>query len=79
MIEKPLTIAEGEELQAIREVVLNGSFSLDEYARYCELTNRCLLYGSEGVDPKPFEGLEPRYAVSNLEAFKDQYLTEWEK
>jgi hypothetical protein len=27
MIEKPLTIAEGEELQAIREVVLNGSFS----------------------------------------------------
>lgn len=72
MIEAPLTIAEGEELKELRDRAYVSIMPKSDEARLVELTNRCLLYGSEGVEAQSFEGLEPRYGDGTLTSPPDQ-------
>lgn len=71
---KPLTKAEGEELAS-----LNGTLTEAQFKRRCELRDRCLLYGSEGVEAQPFVGLEPRYIDESGNISKEMMnsVVEW--
>lgn len=58
---RPITREEGGELAALRLKAFSD-LSTAEVRRYIDLRDQCLIYGSEGVVPRPFLGLEPRYA-----------------
>lgn len=71
MNDERLTLAEGDELQDLMERFYAGaSLTEDERGRLMRLRDRCLLYGSAGVEAKPFVGLEPRYTTSPGYPFK---------
>lgn len=54
-----LTIAEAAELRALYEL---PALEPRDRKRFTDLAGRCFLYGQEGIEPRAFEGLEPRYS-----------------
>ncbi len=73
-INRQLTKAEGEELGELHRDMAKA---VRVWSRYCELYEACLLYGSEGVTPRSFAGLEPRYEGDICDERAEAAFHEW--